>query len=280
MSIENWRSNQYFNIIVLYRHPNTSIPEFISKLEDVFCNPLLTNRCTYVLGDINIDINNSNRSKAAQEYVNVWSCKGFYPIITKPTRVAETSATIIDHIITNDLSRRLFPVIIRTDLTDHYLTAVVASNNNEHTYIEPRKILRRDMSRFSTDVEQFVDGFIENLTEITTDNFNTVFDYFTKTYKRILDQHAPVKPMSGKKQRLHNKPWIAKGILISIQNKQKLHKSHFLEGNHVSKLIYKTYANKLTKVKSLAKKLFFAQKLTNCKVDRRKMWKSSKPLFL
>ena len=99
LSVEDRRSNQYFNIIVLYRHPNTSIPEFISKLDDAFCNPLLTNRCTYVLGDITIDIINSNRSKAAQEYVNVWSCKGFYPIITKPTRVAETSATIIDHII-------------------------------------------------------------------------------------------------------------------------------------------------------------------------------------
>ena len=95
-------------------------------------------------------------------------------------------------------------MIIRTDLTDHYLTAVVTSNNNERTHIEPRKILRRDMSRFSTenfnyDVEQFVNRFIENLTEITSDNFNTVFDYVTKTYKRILDQHAPVKPMSRKK---------------------------------------------------------------------------------
>ena len=31
LSVEDRRSNQYFNIIVLYRHPNTSIPEFISK---------------------------------------------------------------------------------------------------------------------------------------------------------------------------------------------------------------------------------------------------------
>ena len=85
--------------------------------------------------------------------------------------------------------------------------------------------------------------------------------------------------MSRKKQRLHNKPWITKGIFISIQNKQKLHKSHFLEGNDVSKLIYKTYANKLTKVKSLAKKLFFAQELTNCEGDGRKMWEVIKTLI-
>ena len=130
--------------------------------------------------------------------------QGFFPVITKPTRVAETSSTIIDHIITNDLARRLFPMIIRTDLTDHYLTAVVAIENIECTQSQPMKILRRDMSHFSsetfkTDVEQFANRFLENLTEITADNFNNVFDYFTNTYKRIVDQHAPLKCLSCKK---------------------------------------------------------------------------------
>ena len=36
--------------------------------------------------------------------------------------------------------------------------------------------------------------------------------------------------------------------------------------------MYKTYANKLAKVKSLAKKLYFAQELSNCKGDGRKIW--------
>ena len=54
---------------------------------------------------------------------------------------------------------------------------------------------------------------------------------------------------------------------------------HFLEGNDVSKLIYKTYANKLIKVKNLAKKLFFAQELTNCKGGGRKMWEVIKTLI-
>ena len=157
----------------------------------------------------------------------------FFPIITKPTRVAETSSTIIDHIITNDLTRRLFPMIIRTDLTDYYLTAVVAIENIERTQSQAMKILRRDMSHFSsetfnTDVEQFANRFLENLTETTADNFNNVFDYFVNTYKRIVDQHAPLKCLSRKKQRLHNKPWITKGILISIRNKQKMYKRHFL----------------------------------------------------
>ena len=116
-------------------------------------------------------------------------------------------------------------MIIRTDVTDHYLTAVEAIENIERTRSQSTKILRRDMSHFSsetfnTDVEQFANRFLEDLTEITADNFNNVFDYFTNTYKCIVDQVAPLKCLSRKKQRFHNKPWITKRILISIRNKQ------------------------------------------------------------
>ena len=261
-------------IASIHCYPNANIFDFIRKLDDAFCNPLLTNKCTYILGDNNIDISTPNRTTAAQECINVLSCKVFFPVITKPTRVAETSSTVIDHIITNDLARHLFPMIIRTDLTDHYLTAVVVIENIERTQSQPMKILFRDMSHFSsetfnTDVEPFANRFLENLTEITADNFNNVFDYFTNTYKRIVDQHAPLKCLSRKKQRLHNKPWIAKRILISIRNKHKMYKTHFLQGSNVCKMMYKTYANKLTKVKSLAKKLYFSQELSNCKGDGR-----------
>ena len=132
---------------------------------------------------------------------------------------------------------------------------------------------------FNTDVEQFANRFLENLTEITADNFNNVFDYSTNTYKRIVDQHAPLKCLSRKKQRLHNKPWITKGVLISIRNKQKMYKTHFLQGSNVCKMMYKTYSSKLTKVKNLAKKLCFAQESSNCAMDV-KCGKLLKQLFL
>ena len=145
------------------------------------------------------------------------SCKGFFPIISKPTYVAETSSTIIDHIITIDLTRRIFPLIIRTDLTDHYLTALAATKNTERTRTQPTKILRRDMSHFSsetfyTDVEQFVDHFFffEDLTEITVDNFINVFDYFAYTYKRIVDRHAPLKCLSRKNNVFTTNPGLPK----------------------------------------------------------------------
>ena len=139
-------------------------------------------------------------------------------------------------------------MIIRTDLTDHYLTAVVAIENIERTQSQPMKILRRDMShfsseRFNTDAEQFAKLFLENLTETTADNFNNVFDYFTNTYKRIVDQHAPLKCLSRKKQRLHNKPWIAKGIFPQKSTALLIPSKHNLQINSSGILYYNEKIN-------------------------------------
>ena len=49
-------------------------------------------------------------------------------------------------------------------------------------------------------------------------------------------------------------------------------KSHFLNGE--KKLFYKVYSNKLTKLKTLSKKLYYTSKLDECldEKDVRKVW--------
>ena len=98
--------------------------------------------------------------------------------------------------------------------------------------------------------------------------FNGFHDRFTK----VLDKNAPFKLLSHKRSKLAHKPWISKGILASIRNKQKMYKTHFNCGSEIAKTSYKAYANKLTKVKCLAKKLYFHSELENCKGDGSKIW--------
>ena len=50
------------------------------------------------------------------------------PLITLPTRVTSATSTIIDHIITNDLKRKIAPFVICSDLTDHYITVCNIKN--------------------------------------------------------------------------------------------------------------------------------------------------------
>ena len=54
--------------------------------------------------------------------------------------------------------------------------------------------------------------------------------------------HAPLTKASRKKRKLINKPWITKGILVSIRRKQKLYINFFKNGIEIEKILYKTYA--------------------------------------
>ena len=262
----------------MYTHPNTCKKKFILKLEEALDEQPFANTTTYILGDVNLDINKFIRSSLAQNYLDGLISKVFFPLIIQSTRVADTSASIIDHIITNDLSHKLIPGIIRTDnLSDHYMTYVIIRDKNKPKVKICKRIKLMDTSNFSptifkNDLELSFSEFLNFLPEVDENNFNIVFKDFHDRFTKVLDKNAPFNLLSRKQSKLAHKPWISKGILASIRNKQKMYKTHFIGGSEIAKTSYKDYVNKLTKVKCLAKKLYFHSELENCKGDGCKIW--------
>ena len=75
----------------------------------------------YIVGDLNIDINKTNQnSPQADRNMQVITSNGAFSLITKPTRVTDKTATVIDHIITNDTAHSILPCVTPTSLTEHY----------------------------------------------------------------------------------------------------------------------------------------------------------------
>ena len=62
------------------------------------------NKTAYLMGDFNIDILKVNLHAQTNEFVNDVFSQGFLPKITRPTRITPHSATLIDHIYSNDNS--------------------------------------------------------------------------------------------------------------------------------------------------------------------------------
>ena len=63
----------------------------------------------------------------------------------------------------------------------------------------------------------------------------------------ITDRHAPIRIVTGKKKLL-NKPWITTAILTSIEQRQKLFRTHYLTDDIVKVKYYKGHNNKLNKI--------------------------------
>ena len=102
----------------VYRHSSTNIKGF----EDAFVHVIKTfktNQNYVVLGDYNINYNDTSLSPHVLNYANHISSIGCMQIIDKPTRITSTSNTIIDHIYINTaLLGQILPVIF-CDISDH-----------------------------------------------------------------------------------------------------------------------------------------------------------------
>ena len=73
------------------------------------------------MSDSNINTSTIERTPVAKRFLNMLLSCGVLPLITKPTRVSDNSATIIDHVLTNDYDHFITPGIVETnEISDHY----------------------------------------------------------------------------------------------------------------------------------------------------------------
>ena len=52
--------------------------------------------------------------------MQVITSNGAFLLITKPTKVTDKPATVIDHVITNETEHSILPQVVFTSSTDHY----------------------------------------------------------------------------------------------------------------------------------------------------------------
>ena len=98
-------NNKSLTFLNIYRSPSNNNISFDNKFEDII-EKLKTKTC-YILGDMNYNLINIDKHAETKLYYDLLTAASFKPLITKPTRITETNATLIDHIWTNDLRNTL-----------------------------------------------------------------------------------------------------------------------------------------------------------------------------
>ena len=94
--------NKSILVATIYR-PNTppkaDMDIFMFTLSELQMTLNRENKDVLILGDININMLKFQDHPKTNEYLDNIFASGFMPLITKPTRVTQYSATLIDHII-------------------------------------------------------------------------------------------------------------------------------------------------------------------------------------
>ena len=91
---------------------------FLEKLEETLhaINQVSTNCC--ILGDINIDLLKP-QDPLTIDYTSILRRNTFTSQISRPSRITNTSSTIIDHILINKCNVSVMNGILELQITDH-----------------------------------------------------------------------------------------------------------------------------------------------------------------
>ena len=245
------------NIIVgcIYRHPCMEVSEF----NDYYLHELLTKlnkekKQIVLMGDFNIDILKYDNNSDSSNFLDNMYTNSLIPYITAPSRITTRSKTLIDNIFSNIIEEDITSGNLTTTISDHfaqfYLTKKRTKQNSH------KKVYKHNFKNFNKD------AFERDLRNINWDeiletkdkNVNKSFENFLKKFNELLSLHAPIQRMTNKEIKLHAKPWITKGILTSINAKNRIYRKLCRTKNPIRKeelynsfKIYRNMLNKITR---------------------------------
>ena len=73
----------------------------------------------YIMGDFNVDLLRTGTHGPSSEFLGGFTTGGFYPLVSLPTRLTDTTATLIDNIWTNNLGARVESGLVTVRVSDH-----------------------------------------------------------------------------------------------------------------------------------------------------------------
>ena len=259
------------NIIVgvLYRIPNKDVNDFNKKYNEVLSKIHDENKVSYLLGDYNINLLNSELHEPTGDFADICFSNGFIPIINKPTRITKHSATLIDNIITNNINQSsVVHGILQTDISDHFPIFLIDENN--YTKEINLTVKKRIMSNSNLiKCREYLHTYDFHDILCNTDA-KSAMSAFINELSVVYNKYFLIKTCS--KTYLCRKPWLTDGLKQSIRNKNKLYVKFIKDPSDVNEFNYKLYRNKLHHVLRSAERKHYQELITCNKSNLKKKW--------
>lgn len=264
------------NIIVgcIYRPPGKNVSnmkDFNDTMTKLLNTLSKSKKEIYLMGDFNIDLLHYKSHKLTAEFVDLMLSSSFFPLINRPTRVTEESATIIDNIFTNSPALDSHKSgILPTDVSDHFsIFTIICGHNNisiDNIPIITRQINNGNLSQMKNELQNM--NWIHVLDCKDTE---MAYSTFSNTFQEVYDKNIPVKIIKHSKRFL-KKPWITEALIKSIDEKNRLYKVIRVCGNNTDEDKYKKYKNKLTSLLKIAERKYYRERLDKNKNNLSKLW--------
>ena len=267
--------DRYRLVANFYRPPNSSIKDFNNKMNDFFQMLELEQHFknaveVILLGDFNCNLINHETHKDTNDFLNLFLSNSFLPLITLPSRVTDTSSTLIDNIWTNAKHDKFSSGLLLEHLSDHlpifYLQVKDANKRHKENEII-RNLSDKNRENFREEL------LLYNWDPILSDNNpKSAFDSFAKVIKEKYDYCFPYIELRKNRRKFPDKPWMTKDLLIHRIRKDDALKDRVKEPSDENKFKFKDISKAYNKNIRKAKDDYYEGKFEEHVSNSKKTW--------
>ena len=268
-------------LINVYRSPSRSTEKFIDLLDNVLHSLERHSRKHIVFtGDFNVDLVKYQNDTVGQNLTAVFEKHGFVQLVSRPTRVTDHSATLIDHVYTNDVLKTLSCHVLTVNVSDHLatLTTLKLSNKSgarlgaiesERACLNYRKYNAATHATFESLIEGEQWSEVHNVTD-TNGQYEKFAEIYMKHYEKAypLIKSAPRR----KNERRDPKPWILPWLEDACARRQQLFHKKIKEPSIVNIAAHKKIDKFCNKHIDMAKKKYYRKFFEEHSENSKKQW--------
>ena len=223
----------------------------------------------FILGDLNVNLDQSIESSNKNTLNEIFDIYGLDQLIQEPTRVTESSSSLIDLCLTNSLTTVVDSGVIHLSISDHSLIYVVRKAHYVQT--DAKIIEARTMRNFNS--ENFLNDLNQQPWAEVCHNAadpNKMWQIWKSLLMETIDKHAPIRiKRVGKK----NSPWVTGELRRLLFERDSLKRRAVKSGDASLWHQYKQFRNRANNEIKKAKRLYFTNNLELHKHDMKKTWK-------
>ena len=276
-------------IVNVYRSPSSqNVAEFVKILdENLFKLRKHIKKLVLMADDFDIDLLKYSTDINSQSLIDTAASHGFAQVISRPTRITDHSATLIDHIFINNVNKLVSSSVVSIDLSDHLgpyarLSLDPSYDSNTHYIIDPSckpnnhvhnpKEFRvfneanHDKFRELVQCEQW--DALEGL------NAEAKYEKFYQTYMSHYEAAYPLNTERKRRkfERLNPKPWITPWLEDAIHRKNLLYIDYSKNQSIQNKATYDSMKKFCEKHKNKAKSRYYKKYFDEHSENSRKQW--------
>lgn len=219
---------------VFYRPPHTNVGDFMSDVDDIVSSLSTTTDEILITGDFNINLFNLNNPLTTS-----FESYNLFQVINEPTRITNTTSTLLDPIFVSNPELVLSQGTISVDtFSDHRM--VFCNLRIEKSRIEPRMVKFRSFRAFN------VNAFLRDLNAlplcriVEANHIDDKVEIFNALVLGIFDKHAPIKEVRITKPKA---PWMSENLKEFMRQRDRALQAFKLSKSAEDWEIYKRLRN-------------------------------------